>query len=566
MARSLTVAARIRVETPDPVAWGLSMRVLVKEGEAVLADLSFEDEQIVIGSEPTCAIHLPDFRVSKRNAAIDRGEDNGWTIESLDYSNAISVNNHVLIERVPLQNGDEISLHGYMLKVYLDADLDRHTREDTQLNAEELAKIKQYPLPAGSIVKRGFDPVTLPMAELKRSARLGLQLSACRDIHELVDVSLRLLLEVFNARVAWIGLRLAHGGELEIQGGRLPSGNSCGETPVVELLRYRCMDRSQHICVRKVRDVEDIGSAMAVPLPTDSGTLGMIYVDRGVKARRFQIPDLDFMSVIATRIGAKLEELVAHRQQRSAAVSTTEVSVVHAIQAKLDPKAAPAFKNFQLAAYSRSGQEHPGDVYDVMRHPDTGITGFLLGHVNGTGALLALSMARLHSTFRVGFLHNDPPHALARTLNWLMYDEKDPATVDAIFLLIDRNSGQVKYCRAGKIGAFIVNVQGQPRALQGAEAPSIGQVRSYEYVSRMEQIAPGETLALYSRGVATPSNASGDRFGEKRFIEMVCDGFCQLPSTTMEDITHELATFFADGKHPDDITIVLLHRILEKEP
>jgi serine phosphatase RsbU (regulator of sigma subunit) len=76
----------------------------------------------------------------------------------------------------------------------------------------------------------------------------------------------------------------------------------------------------------------------------------------------------------------------------------------------------------------------------------------------------------------------------------------------------------------------------------------------------MEQLGPGETLALYTRGVATCTNADGQRFGEHRFIEIVCDGFCQPPTTTVQDVSHELTNFFTDGKHDDDITITLLHR------
>lgn len=541
------------------------MRVLVKEGETVLSDLSFEDEQVIIGSEPLCNIHIPDYRVSGRNGrmALDDGE---WVVESLDYSNPIRVNNHILTEQVKLQNGDEITLHGYLLKVYLDADLDRsHSeksiREDLQLSTEELARIKQFPLPPGSVVKRSFDPLTLPMSDLARNSRVTIELAGCPDIHELMDVSLNLLLKVFAAKSAWFGMRRRPEGELEVIASRLPSGQSSGDNPIIELLRYRCLERLQYICIRKVRDQADIGSAMAVPLPAEAGTLGMIYVDRAIRAKRFQIPDLDLLSLIASQIAAKLDLILHQRQQRSAAVSTTEVSVVHAIQAKLDPKSVPSFKNFQLAAYSRSGQERPGDIYDIMKHPDSEIAGFLLGHVNGTGAGLALSIARLHSTFRVGFLHNDPPHALARMLNWLTYDEKDPSPVDAICMLIDRLTGKIKFCRAGKIGAFIVNARGEPRSAQGPDAPPIGQVRNFEYTSKSEQLAPGETLALYSRGVATATNAQGERFGEKRFIELVCDGYCQPPATTIQDISHELNGFFENGKHPDDITIVLLNHI-----
>ena len=239
-------------------------------------------------------------------------------------------------------------------------------------------------------------------------------LEATRDLHELLDNSLRLCLDYFNSRVAWVGLRLKPEGELEVLAGRLRSGQSCGTNAFIELLQYRCVERNQHICLRKIRDDAEIGSAMGVPLNSGRGTLGMLYVDRRAAQKRFQIPDLDLFSTLAAHVAVKADLLLQQRAQRSAAITTTEVSVVHSIQAHLDPSSAPHLRGYQLAAYSRPGQDKPGDLYDVVKHPDTSITGFLMGHVNSTGAHLALSIARLHSTFRVGFIHNDPPHALAR--------------------------------------------------------------------------------------------------------------------------------------------------------
>ncbi len=542
------------------------MRVLVREGETVLADLFFEDEQIRAGSDPGCEIHLPDMRVSEVNALIGPSPEGTWHIENPDPDNRISVNTHVVTERTLLENGDEIKIHDYVLKIYLHAEMElgRHEKpEEIRLSAEELARITQFPLPPNSVVKRGFDTLTLTNAQVAAAGRAALEVFGSRDIHELVDVTLRMLLKTFHARVAWIGIRRTPEGELEVLGGRLPSGQTCETTPIIEQLQYRCVERGQHICVRKVREQEQIGSAICVPLRTDQGQLGMVYVDRARRASRFQIPDLDLLTTVGGVIAAKLEALVQGRLQRDAAVSSTEVSVVHAIQAQLDPKAAPVWKNLQMAAYSRSGQENPGDVYDVMKHPDSELTSFLVGHVNATGASLALSMARLHSTFRVGFLHKDQPHALARALNWLMYDEKDASTIDAVFLMIDPGSGNLRYCRAGKIGAFIMNGRGEPRPLLGADAPSIGQVRNHQYNSLPEKLAPGETLVIYSRGVASAVNIKGERFGEKRFIETVCDGFGELPATIVQDVSHELSTFFADGRHPDDITFLMLHRTEE---
>jgi len=535
------------------------MRVMVKEGDTVLADLSFTEEEISIGSQPDCTIHLPDMRISPKNAIINF-EDNQWLILNIDPGNKILINNHVITDRTVLQNDDDIALHDYVLKVYLDTELEQHGYEEPQLTTKELAEITKHPLPLGAVVKSRSDDITLEQKELLTISRFNAGLADCRDIHELIDNSLRKLLDIYDARAAWVGIRRKPRGELEVFGGMLPSGQTCGSNPLIDQLQYRCLERAQHICVRKAYDYENIGSAMAVPLLTRSGTWGIIYVDRVPKNKRYQMSDLDMLTVIAANVAARLQAIVEQRVRRDSEIFSSEVSVVTSIQTHLDPKTSPDLDNLQLAAYSRAGQENPGDVYDVMQHPDTNITAFLLGHVNATGALLALSMARMHSTFRVGFLHNDPPHALARALNWLMYDEKDPSTVEAVCLLIDPPTGKIKYCRAGKIGAFIVNAQGQPRPLQGADTPPIGQARNYEYISWMENLAPGETLVMYSSGVVSSINADGERFGEARFINMICDGFCQSPTTTIEDISYELTNFFAEGRHPDDISIVLLHR------
>jgi serine phosphatase RsbU (regulator of sigma subunit) len=195
-----------------------------------------------------------------------------------------------------------------------------------------------------------------------------------------------------------------------------------------------------------------------------------------------------------------------------------------------------------------------------MKHPDLNISAFLIAHVNATGAALALTMSRVQATFRVGFLHKDRMHALARTQNWLMTSEKDPSTIDAIVLMFDPKTGRVEYTRCGKMGAVIVDRKGQPRGLPGDTAPPIGQTPNFEYVARVEQLNPGDTLGLYTRGVATCTNGEGKKFSELRFLETICDSFGESPSAILEDIATDLATFFAEGKHPDDITIMLLQR------
>ena len=139
----------------------------------------------------------------------------------------------------------------------------------------------------------------------------------------------------------------------------------------------------------------------------------------------------------------------------------------------------------------------------------------------------------------------------------------DAATVPDLYLERYR-LGELPEDERGRIERLLEldpALQGRLEALKGSDAPPIGKLRHFEYASYAEQLAPGETLALYTRGAATCTDAAGERFGEHQFIELVCDGFGQSPATTLQDVTDELTAFFAEGKHPDDITIVLLHHI-----
>lgn len=536
------------------------MIVTVKKAEQTLSEATFGDEEILIGSDTSCAVCLAEGEVGGQIARIALDADDHWRVEKLDADSPLLLNDKELSERRRLNNNDVLNLGEYEIHISLRDEMEETVTEEPVLTPEELAKIKQYPLPPNAIVRKHHEALNLSPEQLERVARMAVNIGVSRDAHELLDAALNMLHEAFGARMAWIGVRRKPAGELEVISGRSPSGHTTATTPVLDMLLYRCLERAQHICIRKIAE-GDISSALAVPLRTTAGNLGLIYLDRRRGAKRFQILDLDKLSALAGHVAAKLDAMFQARQLQTVHQSEAEIGVVHSIQAILDPKGSPGWRNLQLAAYGRSGQEKPGDVYDIMTHPDTNMSAIMVGHVLSEGASLALAMARLHSTFRVGFLHVDPPHALARTLNWLMYDEQDPANVDALFLVIDPPTGKFRYTRAGRIGGFIVNTRGEPRLVSGADGPSIGRVRDYEYISKIDQLAPGETLALYTRGVASATNAAGERFGEKRFIELVCDGFGQRPSQTIQDITDELTGFFNGGTHPDDITLILLHHL-----
>lgn len=536
------------------------MRVVVKQGDKLVADIGFEeDEAVLVGADEDCDLVVKGAKIADQQARLIC-EDGLWNLENLNGECPLSLNRVPLESGVSLKNGDEIQIETYLLTVYPVEEEDDAVPEEPSLGAEELAKIKKYPLPPGSAVRRHYDATRLKLDQLECLAQAGVKIAASRDIHELLENLQDILIETFSGRAAWIGLRRKPEGELDVIGGRLDSGKVFESNDLTELLTYRCIERLQHICIRKVRDQEEIGTAMAVPIAMHKKTYGMLYVDRRIKHRRFQSGDLELMGAIGAAAAARIASIFSGMAQRSAEMSSAEIALIHEIQTLLDPKSLPSIDNLQMSIYTRSGQETPGDVYDLMKHPDTDTTALLVGHVHATGGALAYSMGRLQSSFRIAMLHNDSPQAFARAMNWMIAQSTEETTIDFICLKIAPSSGLIKFARGGRVGGFIVNAQGQPRPLKHASEYRIGQATGFQYQGHTEKLDKGESLVLYSRGITTIQNEQGEKFGEGRFIELVCDGFGQTPAATLQDVGDEVAVYLENGKQSEDITVIMLTR------
>ena len=537
------------------------MRIVVMEGDVVIADRVFEDEAVYVGSRPGCAIHLPDRRVRDQQLLIAQDESGAWTVEALAADAPVQMNGQALTQRQPLTDAAQITLYEYTLRIYLDsAGSIRTGVEDERLSPTDLAEIKKYPLPPGSFIKRSDDPLDkLQSTQVPRISRAALEVAKTRDIHELVDVALSQMLQAFRGRCAWMGIRRQSGADLEVLGGRYASGESCDAPELARNLLYRCLDRHQTILIRRAGE-GIVGSAVAAPLVTSMGVLGMVYVDVRKTTRRLNTSDLDAFVLFASVVAHQLEAILREQIRQDARISNTELSVVRAVQEQLDPREIPHWRDLQVAAFTMAGQVNSGDVYDVLKVPGRDLAAMFVAHVHAEGAMLALLMAQVHSSFRLSVLHGDPPHVFLRYLNHLLYGERAARYAACFVLMADPASGVIHHCRAGRIGAVVIDARGQPRPFGAIEVPAVGVEKGFDYSCSEDRLGPGETIAIYTRGVTTATNAAGERFREKRFIETLCDSFGQPAASTLHDVRTELAAHTEKGTHPDDMTVLLLHR------
>jgi sigma-B regulation protein RsbU (phosphoserine phosphatase) len=207
------------------------------------------------------------------------------------------------------------------------------------------------------------------------------------------------------------------------------------------------------------------------------------------------------------------------------------------------------------------GRERTSDIYDLLRLSNQ-MALFMIAHTSASGPVPSMLMAQAQAAFRVAAMHLDAPHTYLRSLNNLVYDGTQDHLLDCFIGVIEPATGNMRYARAGAMGAYIISNRGEERILQTPEpTPSVAAAKDPEYSLCSEKLQPGETLVLFTPGVVTARNNKDEIFGEARFVGLLCDGFGQQASGMLREMLSDLKQFTEAGTQPDDITVVLAHRL-----
>ena len=291
------------------------------------------------------------------------------------------------------------------------------------------------------------------------------------------------------------------------------------------------------------------------------GSLGMVFVDAGDSDRRYDTHDLDFFVLLLNTTAAQLEAIFAQIAKNRAAMLEGEVTVAHAIQTRLTPRKLPQWDELQCGAFREMGRERTSDIYDLVRLSNQ-MALLMIVHTSASGPVPSMLMAQAQAAFRVAAMHLDAPHTYLRSLNNLVYDGTQDHLLDCFVGVIEPPTGNIRYARAGRMGAYIISNRGEARMLGTPQpTPSVAATKDPEYSLCPEKLKPSETLVLFTPGVITAHNSKGEVFGETRFVNILRDGFGQQASGMLREMLSDLKQFTEAGTQPDDITVILAHRL-----
>ena len=277
----------------------------------------------------------------------------------------------------------------------------------------------------------------------------------------------------------------------------------------------------------------------------------------------FVTKPLDFADLRITieRTLAHLSEWRAALASRDQLVSLQrELDVASEMQKSILPTRFPQREDYEVFAHMEPARNVGGDFYEIIEL-EGGRLGLCIADVSDKGVPAALFMMSSRTLLKGASLGCDNPGDVLKEVNDLLRETNETEMfVTLLYGIYDPATGNFTYANGGHNEPLHVRPGGSSSLLPRTGGVLLGIVPGIEFSYNTVNLAPGDTLFLYTDGVTEAFNMQEEEFGLERLLTL----FAESPATDAQQITMKVFEavhgFAEDTPQSDDITCLTLHR------
>ena len=240
----------------------------------------------------------------------------------------------------------------------------------------------------------------------------------------------------------------------------------------------------------------------------------------------------------------------------------TELDMAASIQANQLPNVFPPFPDrteFDLFASMKPAKEVGGDFYDFFLVDDDHLA-LVIADVSGKGVPAALLMMTSRTLIKENLSAGlSPAQALARVNVRLLETGRIRQFVTVWLAVVELSTGRGLAANAGHEHPVLKPAGGSYELVTYKHSPPVAATRKTTYRDREFTLMPGDTLFVYTDGVAEAANADEVLFGTDRLLEALNRAPDAAPEAAIENVNEALRGFVGDAEQSDDITMLCLH-------
>ncbi|MEU8567862.1 PP2C family protein-serine/threonine phosphatase [Streptomyces pathocidini] len=233
-------------------------------------------------------------------------------------------------------------------------------------------------------------------------------------------------------------------------------------------------------------------------------------------------------------------------------------AVADTLREELLPSRLPRVPGVRLAVRHRTGPRGGGDWYDALPLPE-GALGLAVGSVTGAGPSAVAAMGRLRASLRAyAVMEGEDPVAVLSDLELLLRLTEPARSATALFVYSEPARRQFVLAGAGHCPPLVIGERRTEFVETSLSAP-LGMLSCWEAPSTDFDVAPGETLLLYSDGLLHRTGEPMDRA-----FARLHSAASSVPRAVRDDpdgiVDHVLRTVLPDGldavDDPEDVVLL----------
>ena len=252
-----------------------------------------------------------------------------------------------------------------------------------------------------------------------------------------------------------------------------------------------------------------------------------------------------------------LERVTAERER-----IRTELDLAAQIQHHALPVLGEDFSGrseFVLGASMDPAREVGGDFYDFF-FTDENHLALVIADVSGKGVPAALFMMSAKNTINSRALGEGTPAEILTDVNLQLCKHNPTHMFVTVWLgILDLRTGRLMACNAGHEEPAVRGEDGVFRFYQDQHGFVLGGMKRSRYTNYELQLAPGDTVFVYTDGLTEASDEQQQFYGTDRLLDALNLPGRDDPNEILAGVKQDIKRFVGQAEQADDLTMLCIH-------
>lgn len=403
--------------------------------------------------------------------------------------------------------------------------------------------------------------------ELTAVYNVTMMLADARDLRKVLRRTVEVVTEVMHTKAASIRLVDNENDELVIKAVHNLSPVYLAKGPI--RLSSAQIDRTA-LSPRGYEYVHNMQEDPRVQYPEESRregivsmlSVGMRYKGKPIgvlrvyteKEQTFSQLQIDLLKAIAAQAAAAIENARLLEESIESEALERQVKMAADVQQRMIPQKPPVVPGVDLASVYVPCFELGGDLYDYIPLPDDNVA-LVVADVSGKGVPASLIMASVRAFLRAEIDSVYYLYEIIRRVNLMLCRDTQPSEfVTLLYGVLDMRNRRFTYCNAGHPQGLIL------RDGNVIETEAKNMVLGVDPEEKFEQsifdLKSGDTILLYTDGLADAMNFEKETFGRQRIIDAFARGG-PTAEIVAQNILWDMRRFVGLTKRTDDVTMIV---------